>query len=131
MSQWLCILTPRNYEIVKEKLIWGVDNRHKKILQKVRKKDKLVMYLLGEKKIRGIYEVRSSLYEDESRIFPDGFYPYRVKLKKIKEGELNIIEILDKLELFRNVRKNWGLKLIGRAMIQLTKEDYEIIEKNI
>lgn len=95
---WLCILTPENYEIVKENLVWGVTERHKNKIMQVEPGDKLVMYVIGEKKIKGIYEAISKPYEDTKEIFHGGKYPHRVNLKLIKHNEegVDIRELVPK-----------------------------------
>ena len=96
---WFCIITPENYEIVKNKLIWGVSDRHSNKLKQLKIGDKLVMYVIGEKKIKGIYEVVSDPYVDETEIFHGKIYPKRVKLKavKITEKGISILELVPKL----------------------------------
>ena len=123
---WLCILTPENYEIVKEKLVWGVTERHKNKILQVEPGDKLVMYVIREKKIKGIYEAASKPYEDRTEIFHGGVYPHRVKLKLVKHSEegVDIKKLVPELELFKRKDKFWAGVLRGKAMIELTKEDY-------
>jgi len=42
MTYWLCITTRDNWEIIKEKNIWGVPRRHQNTIKKVSPGDKLV-----------------------------------------------------------------------------------------
>ncbi|MGQ4891594.1 MAG: EVE domain-containing protein [Candidatus Njordarchaeia archaeon] len=130
MTTWFCILTPENFEVVKKKLIWGVEDRHKKVIDQVKKGDKLVMYVIGEKKIRGIYEAAGNPFRDEKKLFKSKVYPNRVKLKKVKEGEIEIDKIRDKMDLFKGLGPRWALKLRGRAMIEISNNDYKLIEKS-
>jgi len=51
------------------KLVWGVKDHHRKRLYEAKPGDKLVMYLKGEKKIMGVFEVESEPFYDETRIF--------------------------------------------------------------
>jgi len=130
---WLCILTPENYEVVKKELVWGVTSRHKNKIMQVEPGDKLVMYVIREKKIKGIYETASKPYEDEKKIFHGGIYPYRVKLKLIKESEegIDIKELVPELELFKRKDAKWAGVLRGRAMIEITEKDYKTIENKL
>jgi len=130
---WLCILSPENYEIVKEKLVWGVADRHKNVLAQVEPGDKLVMYVTGEKKVKGIFEAVSKPYIDEKKIFPMGIYKHRVKLKLIKSNEegIDIRTLLGKLSMFVRKDSKWAGVLRGRAMIELNKMDYDIIDKGL
>ena len=129
---WFCILTPENYQIVRENLVWGVKDRHKKVLDQVSIGDKLIMYVIGEKKIKGIFEVVSEPYRDESEIFKGGVFPNRVKLKLVKEGEgIDIKELVPELKIFKRKDEKWAGILRGRAMIELDEEDYKKIEEKL
>ena len=131
MTAWLCILTPENYEVVEKKLIWGVEDRHEKKIQQVKKGDKLIMYVTGDKKIKGIFEATGKPYKEKKQIFKGGVYPNRVKLKKVKTGDLEISKVLEKLELFKGAGKFWGMRLLGKAMIEISDKDYKTIDRNI
>ena len=131
MTNWLCVVTPENYEIVAKKKIWGVEDRHRKTMEKVKKGEKLAFYIVGEKKIKDIYEATSEPYREEKQIFKNGTYPNRIKIKKIKEGEIEIDKIRDKMQIFKTRGKYWALALMGKAMIELDKNDWKQIEKNL
>ncbi|MEM2458233.1 MAG: EVE domain-containing protein, partial [Archaeoglobaceae archaeon] len=45
MAFWLCITTEENWEIIKNKNIWGVPERHKNTISKVKNGDRLLIYL--------------------------------------------------------------------------------------
>ena len=133
VKYWFCILTPENYEIVKNELVWGVTSRHKNKIIRVEPGDRLVMYVIGEKRIKGIYEAVSKPYEDETEIFHGGVYPYRVKLRQVKESEkgIDIRELVPELELFKRKDAKWAGVLRGRAMIEITEKDYKTIENKL
>ena len=128
MRYWLCVLTPENFEVVKEKLVWGVEPRHEKYLKELRPGDKLVMYVTRESKIKGIFEVESEPYYDGTEIFEGGIYPHRVKIKAIKISDegINIKEILNEISIFKG-KKNWAGVIQGKAMREITEEDYKKI----
>jgi len=130
---WLCVLTPENYEIVKEKLVWGVSDRHKNKILQVKPGDLLVMYIIGEKKIKGIFEATSEPFTEKKEIFMGGIYPNRVKLEKVKESEkgIDIKKLLPKLETFKRKDSKWVGTIIGKAMIKLSKNDYKLIFDSI
>ena len=130
---WLCILTPENYEVVKEKLVWGVTDRHRKKLLQVKKGDKLVMYVIREKKIKGIFEAVSDPYVDEKEIFSGGVYPNRVKLKPVKLSDdgVDILELVPKLDVFKRKDNKWVGTIVGKAMVELSEKDYKMIEERL
>ena len=126
---WLCILTPENYEIVRRELVWGVKDRHRRVLDQVKPGDILVMYVIGEKKIKGVYEVASEPYRDESELFKGGLFPNRVRIKRVIDSEegIDIKELVPKLDIFKRKDRFWAGVLRGKAMIELTEESYKTI----
>ena len=65
-NYWLCITNGENWAITKERQIWGVSERHKNIVGKVKEGDYLVFYNIMEKKdgeviqpqLRGVYKLK-------------------------------------------------------------------------
>lgn len=49
MTNWLCITTSENWNVIKKNNIWGVPERHKNTIAKVRQGDKLLIYLKQER----------------------------------------------------------------------------------
>ncbi|RLI82491.1 EVE domain-containing protein, partial [Archaeoglobales archaeon] len=49
MSYWLCITTEENWKVIKEKNVWGVPERHKNTIAKVKPGDRLLIYLKQER----------------------------------------------------------------------------------
>jgi predicted RNA-binding protein len=45
MTYWLCITTQENWEIIKEKNVWGVPERHKNAISRVKPGDLLLIYV--------------------------------------------------------------------------------------
>ena len=130
---WLCILTPDNYEVVRDKLVWGVTDRHVNAISQVKPGDKLVMYVIGEKRIKGIYEVISEPYRDETEIFKGGVFPNRVKLKPVKLNDegIDIRNLVPKLRIFKRKDRFWAGVLRGKAMVELSEEDFWTIEATL
>ena len=131
---WLCITNRENWEIIKKQHVWGVSERHKNTIMKVKKGDKLVFYVKqevqGKEKypsmIVGIYEVASEPYRDETEIFKGGTYPWRINIKPIKLGQLEFKPLVLKLKFIKN-KEVWSGHLVGKAMREIPKEDYELI----
>lgn len=129
---------------MKEKNIWGVPERHRNTIAKVKKGDTLLMYLKQEKigneikasRIAGIFEAASAVYTDDKRIFkvPKGMgnetFPLRIKLKPIKilEKPVAFKPLIPKLKFITN-KKVWSGHLIGKAMRTIPQEDFEVITK--
>lgn len=58
-----------NWEIVKNKNIWGVSERNKNKISQVAHGDIIVFYIVGEKVFAGIYEAVSVMYKNANRLF--------------------------------------------------------------
>jgi len=74
----------------------------------------------------GTFEVVSEPFKDESRIFTGGLYPWRIKIKPIKLGEVEFKPLIPRLKFIKNKDK-WTGHLMGKAMREIPKEDYELI----
>jgi len=143
MKYWLCITTRENWEIIKNKKIWGVPQRHMNIIKKVREGDKLVFYVKQERKdkailepkIVGIYEAIGEAYKDNKKIFKSSsgsneVYPWRIRIREVIIGELDFKSLIPKLSFIKN-KKRWSGHLMGRAMVEIPEKDYELILKTL
>ena len=142
MAYWLCITNEENWQIIKKNNIWGVAERHKNTISKVKNGDRCLFYVKQEKigdeikesRIVGEYEVVSEVFKDSKRIFksPPNMgnenFPYRIKLKPIKvfKKPIEFKPLIPKLSFIKN-KKKWSGHLMGKAMRQIPKEDYKLI----
>ncbi len=97
MTYWLCITNDDNWKVIRAKNIWGVSERHKNTIAKVKPGDRLLIYLkqerdkdeIKEPRAVVVYEAISEAFKDSSRIFktPKGMgnetFPLRIKLKPV------------------------------------------------
>jgi hypothetical protein len=67
-----------NFELALTEGVWGVDSKYSARIQPVKKDDYIVFY--GKEFGFALCRVSSSWFEDRSRVWPDGVYPYRVKI---------------------------------------------------
>jgi len=69
------------------------------------------------------------VYEDETELWPDKLYPYRVRIKPYRKYfERPARSVIDKLDFIKN-KQNWGIYLMGVEMKQLSKEQFiKIVE---
>jgi predicted RNA-binding protein len=80
LRYWLCITIPENWQIVKEKLVWGVEERYQMTMRRLVEDDFLIFYTTNpQKAIAGIYTVASGWYQDN---IPIGWVK-RVKRKPV------------------------------------------------
>ncbi len=142
MNYWLCITTEDNWKVIKEKNVWEVPERHKNTIAKVKPKDKLLIYLKQERKkdkiveprIVAVYEVASEVYRDSKKIFKsppnmtNETFPLRIKIKPVKifKKPVDFKSLIPELKFIKNKQK-WTGHLMGKAMRQIPKEDYELI----
>ena len=128
MKYWLCVTNEENWQIIKEKRIWGVPERRKAIIDQVKPGDLLVFYV-KPKRIGGIFEATSESFLSETEIFKGGLFPHRIKLKAIfipKEPK-SFEPLIRKLTFIKN-KKFWTISL-RRAVLEISKDDYEVIRK--
>ncbi|AGK61167.1 Uncharacterized protein conserved in archaea [Archaeoglobus sulfaticallidus PM70-1] len=146
MAYWLCITNEDNWRVIKQKNIWGVPERHKNTIAKVRPGDKLLIYLKQERnkdtvkepRIVAVYEAVSEVFKDSNRIFksPKGMgnetFPLRIKLKPIKifDRPVEFKPLIPKLKFITN-KKKWSGHLMGKAMREITEEDYKVVAGGI
>ena len=143
MRYWLCITTEDNWKVIKEKNIWGVPERHKNTIAKVKPGDKLLIYLkqenirgeVKESRIVGAYEVISEPFKDSTRIFSSKgmrysgeTFPWRIKVKPIKifDKPIEFKSLIPKLKFITN-KKKWSGHLMGKAMREIPEEDFRLI----
>jgi len=65
-----------NFEIGMRNGVWGVPERYGDRLNDVEPRDKIIFY--GRDVGFALCEVRSRPYRDDTRLWPDGPYPYRI-----------------------------------------------------
>ncbi len=144
MTYWLCITNKENWRVIKEKNIWGVANRHKNTIAKVKQGDKVLIYVKQERKkdkiieprIVAAYEVSSEVFRDSKRIFkaPSSMrsetFPYRINLKPLKifKKPVDFKSLIPELKFITN-KKRWSGHLMGKAMREIPEEDFELVMK--
>ncbi len=143
MTYWLCITNEENWKVIKERNIWGVPEKHKNTISRVKPDDKIVIYVkqerikdeIKEPRIVGIYEVVSEPFKDSSRIFSskgvrrsNETFPWRVKIKPIKifDKPVEFKPLIPKLKFITN-KKKWSGHLMGKAMREIPEEDFKLI----
>lgn len=133
MGYWLCVTNDDNWKVIKEKRVWGVPERRKKIIERVDPRDMLVVYV-APKRLGGIFEVVSKPYESKREVFKKvrgEIFPYRVDLSPIRVllEPTEAVEVMRKLSFIPKGR-HWSAPL-RRSMVKMTEEDYRIIKEYI
>lgn len=121
---------------MKRRKVWGVPKRSKGFIERVKPGDLLVFYV-SPKKISGIFKAISESFQSDEKIFSceglgkEEIFPYRVRLKPviIAEEPVRFDGLIPKLRFIAN-KKYWTGHL-RRAMIDIPKEDYDLIFRAI
>jgi predicted RNA-binding protein len=136
MKYWLCVTNQENWEVIKERNIWGVEERHRNTISKVKPGDRLLIYVMGTKKddeslsprIVAVYEAVSEVFIDSSRIFKGKVYPLRIRLRPIVifPKPLDFRELVPRLSFIKN-KRFWVGHIRGKAMREIPKGDFETV----
>jgi predicted RNA-binding protein len=142
MAYWLYVTNFDNWNVTKETNILGVSEKFGKILSRVKKGDKCLIYLKTETvsreryppQVAGAYQIVSEVFKDSKVMFHAPYatsnetYGLRVRLEPLRLFELPIEfkPLVLRLAFITNKAK-WFLNLRGRAMVAIPKSDYDLI----
>jgi len=88
-----------------------------------------IFYVTRWKEFRDVYEISSKPFYDEEPLWPDKLYPWRVRIKRILQGKVNIDKVFDKLLLITNIGKGkegWS-DHFQFSIISIRDEDFSLI----
>ena len=141
MRYWLCVTDKKNWEVMRKTKIWGVSKNRRHTIQKVKRGDKLVIYLKEERvgdellpsRIVAICEAESEAFISHRKIFNpprkkiNEIFPYRIKIKPIKifDKPIEFKPLIPKLKFIKDGR-NWKA-YVRLCMREIPKEDFETI----
>ncbi|EJG07585.1 Uncharacterized protein family UPF0310 [Methanofollis liminatans DSM 4140] len=106
MTCWIGISEGKAPEIVREKRIWGVAQRHADTISKVHLGDRILLCApdMGAPSLFGVYEVISELFVNQTPIFGGSgeVYPLRLKLRPVTifDHPLPLASVAGDLETF-------------------------------
>jgi predicted RNA-binding protein len=84
LSKWLFVATPENWQRCLEKRTWGVKERYKTALQRIKTGDQILIHLT-ENKTAGICKVVREYFEDISIMWEgDEIYQHRIGIEPLK-----------------------------------------------
>jgi len=141
MARWLAISNRTNWEVTRKKNIWGVPQRNKSIIERVKPGDTVLIYVSQQKEddtllpsaVTGAFEVVSEPFEERTRVFVapeqmgDEVFPYRIKLKPVKvfDPPVEFKPLIPKLKFITN--KTMWTGHIRQAMRVIPEEDCQVI----
>ena len=140
MANWIASTNRTNWEIIKQKNIWGIPKRNVNIHSRVHPGDYLLIFISQQKEgdtllpsaITGSYEI-TKCYIDANPLFTpppqmgDERFPYRFSLKLVKtfKTPLEFKSLIPNLEFITN-KTMWSGHL-RVAMREIPLEDYDLI----
>lgn len=140
MTQWIASTNRTNWDIIKQKNIWGIPKRNASIHSRVHPKDQLLIFISQQKDgdsllpsaITGSYEI-TNCYVDDTLLFTpppqmgDERFPYRFKLNPIRifKEPLEFKPLIPDLQFITN-NTMWSGHL-RVAMREIPSKDYDLI----
>jgi hypothetical protein len=135
---WLDLFTGKTWEEFLEAggTISGFRHRRRKVAQTIKPGDILICYLTGISRFIGVLEVKSDMFQDNTKIWEDSNFPCRFKVevldKLTPETAIPIKELEDKLSIFENLSSpNAWTGFFRGSPNQFKREDGELIVKTI
>jgi len=143
MQYWMAITNEDNWQVIKEKKIWGVSKSHSNSISRTEIGDKLLIYCVEEirkgnripSRVTASYEIISEPEKESTIIFKNPYrrkeiFPWRVNLKLIgiSDPPVKFKLLIKELQFIKN--KNFWSAHLQTAMRTIPKEDYETIIKN-
>ena len=136
VNYWLCVTNGENWEVIKDKGLWGVPRRSRGRIECVRPGDYLVFYVIPGR-VCGVFRAVSEPFVSDEPVFswtefgrPEVF-PYRVRVEPVvlPDEPLEFRSIVPRLRFIRN-KVRWSVYLRG-AMRSIPKEDYDVIVSSL
>lgn len=123
---WLCVLNRENFEILKERRVYGIPENKRAIslLKNVKIGDTLLFYVICPvKRILGVSSAVSTIFRDNRKTpWRDRLYPYRIKVSEVQDINVRRIDFVGKIE---GVKRRVPM---GASLISLGINDFEIIK---
>jgi hypothetical protein len=116
-SYWVVCFTLKTWEEASSAggNIAGFRHSTKGNLDKLAVGDYLLCYLTGLSRFVAVQEVKSEVFEDDSPIWKDDYFPLRVKVKDVvrldPETAVPVVHLSDQLSIFENLKSSsaWGV----------------------
>lgn len=143
MTRWLAISNRTNWEIARKKNVWGVPQRSKKTIERVKPGDTVLIYVSQQKvddkllpsAVTGAFEVVSEPFEERTKVFVapehmgEEIFPYRIKLKPVAifDPPVEFKPLIPRLKFITN--KTMWTGHIRQAMRVIPEEDYQTVHE--
>ena len=136
VNYWLCVTNGENWGVIRERDVWGVPKRSRGRIERVRRGDYLVFYVIPGR-VCGVFRAVSEPFVSEEPIFswvefgrPEVF-PYRVRVEPVilPVEPLEFRVVVPRLGFIGN-KVRWSVYL-RNAMRPIPEEDYEVIVSSL
>lgn len=112
--------------------ISGFRSPSKKIFKTLSIGDYLLCYIMKLKRFIAVKEVISEAFVDNTRIWKDEKFLYRVKVRTLlklnPEIAVPVIELADRLSIFKNLKSNgWGVYFRGSPRKWTVEDGKEVV----
>jgi predicted RNA-binding protein len=132
------VTNKENWQVVKEKKIWGVSEGNKYQLERVKIGDFLIFYV-KPKRIGGVFVAVSNIFRSDERIFSssgfpsDETFPNRIRLKPwlIPKKPIDFTPLIVKVSFIKRKDWKWGTSIFGRALKAIPESDFKLIEAEL
>src|SRR5438132_10715700 len=104
-QNWVFAISRQNWTIVKDHSVWATNYEH--ITHKVKPQDRLVLYVVGLKVFKGIFEAEGEFYKAKEPFWSDELkegrvkYPYQIKVKELQTGNVPLEDVIERLSFIK------------------------------
>lgn len=126
---WLMVTNLANWELVRDRDVYGFDDRNQKYMVNLSEGDCVVIYV-KPKMLGGIFKIENRNFNGLDMKFKDGHYPHKIKLDKLSVPDKPIKvreDIVRNISIFKGT-KRWGTVLMGRSLREITESDFGYIK---
>ena len=96
----------------------------------IKENDCILMYIMGEKQLRGVWQAEGEPFYDNAPVWPDRVYPFRCKIKCTDFTFANSLTLNDINDLRNNgVIWTWSLQRAtgSNSMFSISKYEYDFL----
>jgi len=96
----------------------------------VREDDYILMYIIGTKELRGLWQAEGKPFYDTTPVWTDRIYPFRCKIKCSQYNFQNVLRLNDINDLRSNGKIwTWALQRASgsNAMFSISNQEFEIL----
>jgi len=132
MKYWLFLTNKENWELIKKFNIYAILKSNKNIANTISLGDKCILYVIPMQ-FGGAFKIISINLKNKVSFPNETMYDRQIRLSPelipkntLEVTKYNKKKIIEHISIFKG-KNRWGTVLMGRSIIQITKEDYNFI----